>query len=258
MEIQPTTIKYIPGSHDSGHELDLYLPSPSSAPSKVLVFIHGGAWISDDKNDYAQIGKYFSARGLAVAVVNYRLSGKHSPIKHPAHAEDIAQALHWLVKNAEKYHCFSDRFYVMGFSAGANLAGLMFLDPRFKAPLNAIKGWIGIEGIYDIPSLVKTFPTYQAWFIDLAFGTQQQSWKQASPQLLSITQKTPWLLVHSPEDELVDMPQTLKFAEHLKAGGVSTNLITEIRNTHYGVIRAVGSEGDPTTAAILKFIHQNQ
>jgi acetyl esterase/lipase len=257
MRTKPETYTYIDQSEDPQQALDLYLPRNLPPKTKLLIFIHGGAWISDDKKDYQGLAEFFTEKGFAVALLNYRLSGKNSTVRHPDHARDVASAVSWLAQNAKRNGLHPEAFYLMGFSAGANLAGLMAFDPAYPAPLKSIRAYIGLEGIYDLPALAKTFPTYEAWFLNLAFGDPPEIRKSASPQHLTASNPTPWLLVHSPDDELVDVAQSENFAAHLSAARVPVTLFTDLHSSHYGVIRAIGTEGDPATAAILKFIDEN-
>ncbi|KAJ3020224.1 UNVERIFIED_CONTAM: hypothetical protein HDU68_010278 [Siphonaria sp. JEL0065] len=74
--------------------------------------------------------------------------------------------------------------------------------------MNKIRGYIGVEGIYDIPLIIKNFPTYKDWFIDAAFGLESDNgWngiKLASH-----------LVIHSTGDELVDIVQSKEWYDKL-------------------------------------------
>jgi hypothetical protein len=74
-----------------------------------------------------------------------------------------------------------------------------YLPQRGIQIQSVIRGAIAIEGIFDLPLIVKNFPTYQAMFVTFAFGDDTTLWHDASPQNLSGCARVPWLLVHSPE-----------------------------------------------------------
>lgn len=58
---------------DKYRSLDLYLPEAADRQTPLLVFIHGGAWRSEDKQDHASLADQLVQRGrFAVAVPNYR------------------------------------------------------------------------------------------------------------------------------------------------------------------------------------------
>src|SRR5579864_2404690 len=55
--------------------LDIYLPDVATTSSRpLMVWIHGGAWISGDKS--APPGMGLLLRGFTVASINYRLSNE--------------------------------------------------------------------------------------------------------------------------------------------------------------------------------------
>ena len=53
-------------------ELDLYVPPEATDKSPLLVFIHGGAWRTEDKAEHAPLALALAARGFPVAAINYR------------------------------------------------------------------------------------------------------------------------------------------------------------------------------------------
>lgn len=202
---------------------DLYLPATGDANRPLLIFIHGGAWQSGDKKDYEGLGKAFANAGIAVAVVNYQLSPK---VQHPKHIEDVAFAYGHLANNVQGFD--PNRIIVMGHSAGAHMCGLMAADPDMLMRVGTNKdhypkGLIGLQGIYDIPDLVKVWPTYRNWFIEKAFG-KDDKWDAASPNRLPIKLKSPWLVVHASGDELVDVKQSDDFCGHLFISNVKMDI----------------------------------
>jgi hypothetical protein len=74
---------------------------------------------------------------------------------------------------------------------------------------------VGIEGLYDLPALVKyhaDMPVYRQ-FVAGAFGEDESVWRDESPALANQRLKTLWrttdlvLLAHSREDGLVEWEQ---------------------------------------------------
>lgn len=132
------------------HRLDLYLPD-TKKPFPLVLFIHGGAWRSGTKDLYGPMGRQFAARGIGVAVANYRLS---PAVKHPEHIKDVARAFAWVEKRAASLGADPERLYLCGHSAGAHLVTLLALDPRYlraeKVPAGRIRGVVGISGPYNL------------------------------------------------------------------------------------------------------------
>lgn len=233
------------------HTLDLYLPRGEHNPP-LLVFVHGGAWISGSKAAYSRVGQFFAGRRIATAVLNYRLS-RDPKVRHPDHCRDVAAAIQFLQGHSRDYRYDSGRTFLLGHSAGAHMEG-MFATDRGLLGNARIAGFIGLEGIYDIPALQRSFPTYRDWFLAAAFGPDS-AWAPASPTLRPVTAKTPWLVIHSKSDELVDQPQSVKWADHLCKSDVPVELVLEDYGKHFDTVSVFDSDASSKEAdRILKFI----
>lgn len=242
---------------------DLYLPKTGDANRPLLIFIHGGAWQSGDKGEYEGMGKAFANAGIAVAVVNYQLSPK---VQHPKHIEDVAFAYGHLANNVQGFD--PNRIVVMGHSAGAHMCGLMAADPDMLMRVGTNKdhypkAMIGLEGIYDIPALVKVWPTYKNWFVEKAFGAEDK-WLAASPTQIPILLKSKWLLVHSTGDELVDKKQSEEFRHHLFINNVKIDqqrtdfeLIDPTTLKHFQVVQELSNPDSDLFKQVREFIEAN-
>ena len=255
MNAPSSNLAYIPQG-DPAQTLDITLPKTPTSNGPLLVFIHGGAWISGDKIEYAALAQRFADDGIAVATMNYRLSTTPT-LRHPAHVQDAAAAYSWLVGRAASYRYSPEKIFVMGHSAGAHNAAMMatgdYLSLAGVKSENLPKGFIGLEGIYDIPQLVKTWPAYREWFIEKAFG-KEADWPDASPTLRPLTLKAPWLVVHSAKDELVDLGQSRAFAKHLTGSGLHVDLNDHATGSHDEVVKSLSLKENPVGLEIVKFI----
>ena len=105
------------------HLLDIYLPANATGKLPLVILIHGGGWLSNDK--YADIGYMkktvaeIVSSGFALASIDYRFS---TQAVFPAQIQDCNRAVSFLYDNADKYGFDKNRFAVMGFSAGGHLA----------------------------------------------------------------------------------------------------------------------------------------
>jgi acetyl esterase/lipase len=142
---------------DPQHRLDVYVPSKAAAtPQPLLVFWHGGRWRYGDKSDYRFVGAALAESGYVAVVANYR----HYPqVKMPGFMDDAARAAQWAVAHGAEYGGDPQRLFLMGHSAGAHLAALVTLDPRYFAatgqPAARIAGVIGLSGPYDFLPLLE-------------------------------------------------------------------------------------------------------
>ena len=214
-------IAYSSSGHPK-HGIDFYIPAELKfSKPPLLIFIHGGAWRTNERSDFTWLGDKFASMGLATAVIGYRLSHKDEPaLVHPCHIQDCALAVKWIHEHGEQHLGFKpDKLYLSGHSAGGQLTGLLTLCPEYlnsPSVQASIKGVIGIEGIYDIPKLIERWPEYSD-FVELAFTTDKHLWTNGSPQYFKCNNLPPYLILHSLEDELVNREQADAYYEHLQS-----------------------------------------
>jgi acetyl esterase/lipase len=75
--------------------------------------------------------------------------------------QDVAKALGWVHKHIAEHGGDPKRIFVMGHSAGAQLAALLCIDDRYlKAegvPFDVLKGCVPVDGdTYDLPAIIMT------------------------------------------------------------------------------------------------------
>ncbi len=110
--------------HGSSTMMDFYLPDDGAVNHPTVMFIHGGGWTAGDKDHAFNIGPRLARSGYVVASINYRLVPKGV---FPNNLEDCTCALAFLRAHADEYGIDPDRIAVVGYSAGAHLAGLVGL-----------------------------------------------------------------------------------------------------------------------------------
>jgi len=256
-------------------KLDLYLNLNSNSTSQhppLIIYIHGGLWVDRDKKDYQNIGKTLSEKGYAVAIINYRLSPKilnsNNELSHPKHTQDCAEAIDFLIINAGHQPFLYDptNIFLIGHSVGAHMIGLLCTGKYLKDVdrfINSVKGFVGIQGIYDLKQYIKDFPSFLEE-ISYSQGTDTTKWE--SPQFLSsIIKKCPWLLIHSLDDDWVLVNQTENYANHLKqlysklVNETQKSLVlvitSDVHGKHNEIIENIGISGkDEVTGYLHSFI----
>ena len=137
--------------------LDIYA-SEGAKDLPVVFWIHGGGWQAGDKTDVQIKPRVFAERGFVFVSTNYRLLPK---VEMEVLIRDVAKALGWVHKHIAEHGGDPKRIFVMGHSAGAQLAALICIDDRYlKAegvPFDALKGCVPVDGdTYDLPAMIMT------------------------------------------------------------------------------------------------------
>ena len=108
-------------STNDENTMDVYLPSQRSDTTKVLFLLHGGSWADGDKDDLTELAVYLKDKGFAVVNMNYRLTSTDPANIHPTQQNDIKAAINFVASKAFNWHISSDRYGMLGVSAGAHL-----------------------------------------------------------------------------------------------------------------------------------------
>jgi acetyl esterase/lipase len=152
------TLIDVPYVKDAGprlQRLDVVTPRSATERFPVVVFVHGGTWLSGDKDEpmNRKAAQNLARNGVVVMVINYRLSPR---VRHPEHAKDVASAFAWAVENAARYRGDPDRIVLVGHSAGGHLAALVAADERYLKDLGdkrkSLKGVVSLCGLYRMPT----------------------------------------------------------------------------------------------------------
>lgn len=131
---------------------DLYLPANPS-PKALMLFIHGGSWISGEKMDMAWAAERYAKEGYVTASINYtRLrtdsmtyeSGYAKPCMQSMMAE-IGASIKAIGEKCCELGCEIEQMSIGGYSAGAHLAMLystLYAD-KSPIPIKFQISWVG-------------------------------------------------------------------------------------------------------------------
>ena len=225
---------------------DLYLPeNPGSRPFPLVMWIHGGAWMSGFK-DWNNV-KYLVRHGYALASVDYRFS---TEARFPAQIQDCNAAMNFILAHATNFGIDPRRFVVAGGSAGGHLALLLGFartntefgaDPAVK-PL-AILDFFGptdfnhmLDDLTTIHSDSGLHLLHDAGPKLLGEPVDQPSEraKNASPITYVSAANPPVLILQGGRDELVPVRQSQRLKSALDQAGVRNQLILIDAASHDG------------------------
>src|SRR5688572_10865001 len=159
LAIEPKVHRDLPYSEPK-HErqtLDVYSP-PEGKDRPIVFWIHGGGWQRGDKTEVQVKPQAFVDKGFVFVSTNYRFV-PNVTIKEMA--GDIAKAIGWVHSHANDYGGDPNTIFVMGHSAGAQLAALVGTDNSYLKfegiTLATIKGCMPVDGdTYDVPMQIAT------------------------------------------------------------------------------------------------------
>jgi len=212
------------------HGIDIYTPS-AAADAPVIVFFYGGNWQSGSKELYRFVAASLASRGFVIVVPDYRV---YPEVRFAGFMEDGAQAVAWTKQNIRRYGGDPARLFLMGHSAGAQIAAMLTLDDQWlaKAGLDSrqdIAGLIGIAGPYDFLPLHDDALKVIFSGGDLARTQPINFVKGGEP---------PALLVAGRLDTTVDPGNTLRLTARLRAKGDD---VTEIVYSGIGHLAIIGA-----------------
>lgn len=240
----------IPYNNDTlkKHLLDIYLPANVKGKCPLLVFVHGGGWLVNDKYaDMGYMGNTLSAilnQGIAIASIDYRWS---TQAVFPAQIQDCNRAVSFLYDNAEKYGLDKTRIALMGFSAGGHLASLQGLSKNndvaaFYMPGSSKKfNFKAVVDFYGPSELIALKSSEdpkspESILLGAAPLDRPDLAKIASPATYVDKNDPPFLIIHGEKDESVPYQQSKLLSGWLTVKGVKNELIIVKGAPHYGVM----------------------
>jgi acetyl esterase/lipase len=235
--------------------LDVYAPAGGKG-HPVAVWIHGGGWQAGDKKDVQKKPQAFVDKGFVFVSVNYRLL---PDVTIKQMAQDVAKAIRWAHDHARDYGGDPDTMFVMGHSAGAQLAALVCTDESY---LNAevlspalVKGCVPVDGdTYDVPLQIQTVEQRRANIYRKKFG-HADSQKDLSPVTHVAKGKDipPFLILHVAEHPETKA-QSQRLARALQEAGVSAKAYPAEGKNHITINADLGLPDDKPTQALFEFL----
>jgi acetyl esterase/lipase len=244
--------------------LDVY--SPAGAKNLPVVFwIHGGGWQAGDKKEVQLKPHVFLAKGFVFVSTNYRLLPE---VDMGTIVRDVAKAVRWVHDHIAEHRGEPDRLFIMGHSAGAQVAALICTDDRYlKAEglsLAMIKGCVPVDGdTYDVPAIIETAET--RWRVHglprAKFGHREKFGNDPAKHkdFSAVTHVTrgkgipPFLLLHVAEHPDTSA-QAQRLGNVLKDAGVPVKVVGVRETTHNKINADLGRPDDPATKALFEFL----
>lgn len=216
----------------------MILPERGTDKLPLLIWIGGGGWMSSSPERRLTNMVYFAQNGYAVVSIGYRVS---TQARWPAQRDDVYDAIRFLAENSESFHLDMKHVFLMGGSAGGQMAAAAALTWADK--LAEIRAAVCMYTPFDLTRPLAEDPGQDqtAWGEDdpvtrnaqcdpvtLLLGGDVQKKKDlvrmASPLYLVHDRAPAFLLLHGTKDTLVHHAQSERMYETLEKSGVPAEL----------------------------------
>jgi acetyl esterase/lipase len=246
--------------------LDVY--SPAHASNLPVVFwIHGGGWQTGDKSSVQIKPQAFMHKGFVFVSTNYRLLPN---VDMGTIVRDIAKSIRWVHDHIADYGGDPQRLFIMGHSAGAQLAALVCIDDRYlKAEglsLAIVKGCVPVDGdTYDVPAIIETAETRRRahGLPQPKFGHREKFGNDPTKHrdFSAVTHVAkgkgiPPFLVMYVADHPDTNAQAQRLSSVLQAADVRAILYAAQESNHGKINADIGVADHPGTKAVFEFVSE--
>ena len=227
----------IPYGEAPRQRLDLFFPPGELDGAPIHMFIHGGYWRAQVKEDYAFVADGVTAAGAICAIVEYTLlpGARMADL-----VRETREALAWLAANAASFGGDGSKLSASGHSAGGHL--VTWLASRapheHDFPPTPIRSLISISGIFDLRPITTSYlqPEVQLTPDEVA---------QWSPIEAVPSASTHYRIVVGHDETTPFHQQAQDYAYVLAHHGARHERVTLPGEEHMSVVRKLGVVGSP-------------
>lgn len=209
---------------DGQQKMDIYLPEGrTTANTKVIILVHGGAWSAGDKSDFNSYVDTLKKRlpGWAIFNVNYRLATGSANL-FPTQENDVKAATEFIYSKRSEY-LISDKFVLLGASAGGHLSLLQAYKNNTTVKIKAVVDFFGPTDLADMYNNPVN-PLIPAQMLMVTGGTPTTMplvYQNANPINYATAQSPPTIILHGGADVVVSYTQSVLLKNKLQTLGVT-------------------------------------
>ncbi|GAA4343899.1 alpha/beta hydrolase [Flaviaesturariibacter amylovorans] len=252
---------------DPTQSMDVYLPagrftnegrptSGADSSTPVLIMIHGGAWSTGDKSEFnpyiPQIRQLLPH--WAIANINYRLAQPPANV-FPTQESDVQAAINYIYARRSQWH-ISDRFALLGYSAGGQLALLHSYKRATPVAVKAVLAWAGPSDMVD---LYNYQPPQLQFGLQFLLGgspaTNPVLYQQSSAKTFVGPHNPPTFLVHGGLDSMVHHRQSDALHTQLGTQGVPASYLFYPNELHLMHDSTIRRSMDSATRFLRRYVY---
>ena len=238
------------GSDKTRQSLDLVLPE-QTGETGLLLFIHGGGWISGDKAIYKDLAATWAKGGIAAATMNYRYLS--DTVHMNDLLDDIQAALAKIKETAAAAGHPVTKVVLAGMSAGAHLSLLYAYARKDSAPIppTAVVSYSGPSDLTradfleenslgDLNAMLGLMQKASGVAITAedytnktgAYDAFMAALRSVSPISYANASAVPTLFAHGEQDTIVPFAGVKVLSDTLTAAGVKNDLVSYPNSGH--------------------------
>ena len=231
---------------------DVYAPAHAEhAP--IVVFFYGGTWVHGERAWYRFVGTALASHGVIAVIPDYR---KYPQVKLDGFMQDAAEAVAWTHTHAAEIGGSPDDIFVMGHSAGGQIAALLATDPQWLGSHGLkpadLAGFIGLAGCYDFVPVPQDDPIMLG-----VFGSTPEQQRRGQPVSYVRGAEPPMLLLQGTDDSEVEPSNAISLYRATQAAHGDSTLRTYPGVGHEALLFSLSRplrNGAPALGDILAFI----
>lgn len=215
-------------------KMDIIYPEDKEKTYPCIVWICGGAWLTMDRSAHLAYLSDLARSGFTVASVEYRTTNEAI---YPAPLTDVKAAIRYLRAHSKRYNIDTERFGVMGESAGGYLTAMAALvtDPaydvgeytEYSSKVQAACPWYPPTDVSCIP--YESAADAAASPESLLLGKNAMIHKDEAIKICPVTYVTkeapPFMIMHGTMDCTVPFIQGEMLHDKLEEAGCDVKLI---------------------------------
>lgn len=215
-------------------KMDIIYPEDKTKKYPCVVWICGGAWIRMDRSAHAAYLSELARSGFVVASVEYRTTNEGC---FPIQLEDVKAGIRYLRALSDRYNIDTERFGVMGESAGGYLAAMAALadDPvfdvgaftEFSSKVQAACPWYPPADVtaFQYPSPVEAAVSMESLLLGKNVMLHQEEALKICPVSFVTKDAPPFLIIHGDNDHTVPFEQGEILHDKLEEAGADVKLL---------------------------------
>ncbi len=232
--------------------MDVFTPAARGPARPILIFVHGGGFMRDDKSRFADGSRspfydnvmlWAVGHGMVGVNMNYGLAPQAA---FPDAQRDIATVVAWARKNTASLGGDPDRVILWGHSAGASHVASFLAHPETYRDIDQkpVRAAVLHSGVYDMAGN----PQDHVYFGPVA-GLAERSSVQGL-----VRSKVPVLVLAAELDPVEMVAQARQLDMALTEGGRDHQLAIAGQHAHMSEIYSVNTADETVSGPVLAFL----